>query len=76
MYAIANRKFFNMANGNVAACAAERHVEALAAGRCGLLGLVERSLAPRMEVQETLRRHEVESASAADFDVLVQEAAS
>ena len=50
--------------------------EALAAGRFDLLGLVERSSAPRMEVPETLRRHEVESARAADFDVLLQEAAS
>ena len=50
--------------------------EALAAGRFDLLGLVERSSAPRMEVPETLRRHEIESARAADFDVLLQEAAS
>ena len=50
--------------------------EALAAGRFDLLGLVERSSAPRMEVPETLRRHEVESARAADFDVLLYEAAS
>ena len=50
--------------------------EALAAGRFDLLGLVERSAAPRVEVPETLRRHEVESARAADFDVLLQEAAS
>ena len=50
--------------------------EALAAGRFDLLGLVEQSFAPRMEVPETLRGHEVESARAADFDVLLQEAAS
>ena len=48
--------------------------EALAAGRFDLLGLVERSSAPRMEVPETLRGHKVESARAADFDVLLQEA--
>ena len=40
------------------------------------VGLVERSSAPRMEVPETLRRHQIESARAADFDVLLQEAAS
>ena len=50
--------------------------EALTAGRFDLLGLVERRPAAVIEVPETLRRHEVESARAADFDVLLQEAAS
>ena len=50
--------------------------EALAADRFDLLGLVERHSAPRMEVPETLRRHEIEGTRAADFDVLLQEAAS
>ena len=50
--------------------------EALAAGRFDLLGLVERRAATEIDVPETLRRHEVESARAADFDVLLQEAAS
>ena len=50
--------------------------EALAAGRFDLLGLVERRPAPTTSVPETLRRHQVESARAADFDVLLVEAAS
>ncbi len=50
--------------------------EALTAGRFDLLGLAPRSPASRIEVPEPLRRHEVESARAADFDVLLQEAAS
>ena len=50
--------------------------EALAAGRFDLLGLVERRPAPEIVAPESLRRHDVESARAADFDVLLQEAAS
>ncbi len=50
--------------------------EALAAGRFDLLGLVERRAATEIDVPETLRCHKVESARAADCDVLLQEAAS
>ncbi len=50
--------------------------EALAAGRFDLLELVERRPAVAIEVPETLRAHTVESARAADFDVLLVEAAS
>ena len=50
--------------------------EALTAGRFDLLGLALRSPASKIEVPEPLRRHDIESARAADFDVLLQEAAS
>ena len=50
--------------------------EALAAGRFDLLGLAKLRCEATVEVPETLRNHAVESASAADFDVLLVEASS
>ena len=50
--------------------------QAMAAGRFDLLDLAKRRPPTAIVVPETLRRHEVESARAADFDALLQEAAS
>lgn len=50
--------------------------EALRAGRFDLLSLVPERTVTSIEIPESLRAHEVESARAADFDVLLVEASS